>query len=62
MPCSREEVLTIFQSADKDGSGMLSIKEFKKSNKGRFIMSKSLFLIFIFLSKILYVRFCAQQQ
>ena len=46
MPCSREEVLTIFQSADKDGSGMLSIKEFKKSNKGRFIMSKSLFLIF----------------
>jgi len=33
VPCSREEVLTIFQSADKDGSGMLSIKEFKKSNK-----------------------------
>ena len=34
--CTREEVESIFLSADQDGSGMLSIKEFKKSNKGRF--------------------------
>ena len=37
--CSREEVETIFHSADRDASGKLSLKEFSKSNKGKFVFS-----------------------
>ena len=33
VPCSREEIETIFSSADKDGSGQLNIKEFITSSK-----------------------------
>ena len=31
--CTREEIQEIFSKADKDGSGMLNIREFVKSNK-----------------------------